>query len=179
MTWPAQCEHGTGLHVLPWCSYVEVLDERGTPAEPGVEGDVVVTGFTNRAMPLIRYSIGDRAVMAADEPCPCGRPGPRLARVTGRTVDTFLTDAGVHVSGGYFVQLLSFREWVGPFQILQTAPNEVEYVIVARGAVPPGDRDEIVRGTLSARRPLRGLFRFVDELDPGPSGKRHYTRRLF
>ena len=85
-------------------------------------------------------------------------PGPRLARVTGRTVDTFVSDTGAHVAGGYFVQLLAYRSWVGPFQILQTAPGEVEYLVVARGAVPPGDREEIVRGTRAgAGRRLPGL----------------------
>jgi len=175
-----ECEHGTGLHVLPWCSYIEVLDEHGQPVGPGEEGDIVVTGLTNRAMPLIRYAIGDRAVPAAAEPCPCGRPGPRLAAVTGRTVDLFQTAAGTQVSGGYFVQLLTYKDWVGPFQVLQPAPNEVEYVIVARGEIPDADRDEIVRGTrLALGDECEVTFRLVDAIDPGPSGKRHYTRRLF
>jgi phenylacetate-CoA ligase len=175
-----ECEHGTGLHVLPWCCYIEVVDDDDAPTPPGVEGDIVVTGLTNRAMPLIRYRIGDRAVLAADEVCPCGRAGPRLARVTGRTVDMFLTETGVYVAGGYFVQLLAYRPWVGPFQIRQTAPDEVEYLVVARGEIPEGDREEIERATRAALgAACRVSFRLVDEIDPGPSGKRHYTRRLF
>ena len=175
-----ECGHGTGLHILPWCCYLEVLDHDDVPVGPGVEGDIVVTGLTNRAMPLIRYRIGDRAVRTTDEPCPCGRKGPRLARVAGRTVDTFLTDAGVLVAGGYFVQLLAYRPWVGTFQILQPAPDEVEYHVVARGEVPADDKREIVRGTRSALGDdCRVSFRFVDEIEPGPSGKRYYTRRLF
>lgn len=175
-----ECGHGTGLHVLPWCCHVEILDDADRPVPPGVEGDIVVTGLTNRAMPLIRYRIGDRAVRAPDEPCPCGRVGPRLARVTGRTVDTFLTDSGVLVAGGYFVQLLAYRAWVGPFQILQSAPTEVEYRIVARGEIPPGEREEIVRETRSALGDACCVsFRIVDDIEPGPSGKRHYTRRMF
>ncbi len=175
-----ECGHGTGLHVLPWCSHIEILDDDDQPVAPGVEGDIVVTGLTNRAMPLIRYRIGDRAVRAPDESCPCGRAGPRLARVTGRTVDTFLTETGVLVAGGYFVQLLAYRAWVGPFQILQPAPDEVEYRIVARDEIPPGDREEITRGTRSALGDAcRVSFRFVESIEPGPSGKRHYTRRTF
>ena len=175
-----ECGHGTGLHILPWCCYIEVLDDVDLPVGPGVEGDIVVTGLTNRAMPLIRYRIGDRAVRTTDEPCPCGRKGPRLARVAGRTVDMFLTETGVLVAGGYFVQLLAYRPWVGTFQILQPAPDEVEYHVVARGEVPADDQREIVRGTRSALgEDCRVSFRFVDEIEPGPSGKRHYTRRLF
>ena len=56
-----ECEHRTGLHVLPWNCHVEVLDPDGAPVGPGEEGEIAVTGFTNRAMPLVRYLIGDRA----------------------------------------------------------------------------------------------------------------------
>lgn len=41
---------------------VEVLDEHGDPVEPGASGRVVVTDPTMRAMPLIRYDLGDVAV---------------------------------------------------------------------------------------------------------------------
>jgi len=175
-----ECEHGTGLHILPWCSYVEVLDANGAPAPPGVEGDLVLTGLTNDAMPLLRYQIGDRGVRAADEPCPCGRPGPRLARLTGRTVDTFLTPTGAYVAGGYFVQLVSPKPWVERFQILQRSPTEVEYLLVVRGEERAGDRDEIVRGTRDALGDECNVsFRVVDDIEASASGKRHYTRRLF
>ena len=45
----SQCEHGS-YHVHPEYGIVEVLDERDRPVAPGEEGEVVCTGFVNRAM---------------------------------------------------------------------------------------------------------------------------------
>ena len=47
-------------------------------------GDVIVTDLLNRAMPLIRYRIGDVAALSPASRCRCGRALPRLSRVEGR-----------------------------------------------------------------------------------------------
>lgn len=71
-------EQGT-LHMQAESVIVEVLDRAGKPCAPGEEGEVVVTPLLNFAMPLIRYAVGDRAVVG--EPCPCGRGLPTLKSV--------------------------------------------------------------------------------------------------
>lgn len=43
---------------------VEVLDESNNPVSPGHEGRLVCTNVFNNAMPLIRYDIGDTAVLS-------------------------------------------------------------------------------------------------------------------
>ena len=48
--------------VWPLYGHVELVDEAGQPiTEPGVQGEVVATGFDNKAMPFIRYRTGDIA----------------------------------------------------------------------------------------------------------------------
>jgi phenylacetate-CoA ligase len=61
---------GGGLEVFAYTHWVEVVDECGRPCGPGQEGDVLVTCLTNYTMPVIRYRIGDRAVVraATDDP---------------------------------------------------------------------------------------------------------------
>jgi phenylacetate-CoA ligase len=169
-------EHG-GLHVFPWSNYVEVVDGDGNPVAPGEEGDVVVTCLTNYAMPLIRYSIGDRAVLAPDEDCVCGRRGRRLSRIVGRGVDAFRARDGTIVHGQYFIYLMYYREWLEKFQIVQRDYDDVLYRIVkARDHVPSEDIEEIGRVTRAALGPdCKVEFEFVDEIGASPSGKFLYV----
>lgn len=60
-----ECERHEGLHVNADAIYLELLRPDGTPADPGEAGMVVVTDLTNRAMPLIRYQVGDMAAASA------------------------------------------------------------------------------------------------------------------
>lgn len=93
----AECPHGS-LHIFSENVHVEVF-HGNEPAPPGEVGDLVLTSLTNRAMPLVRYRVGDRGRIAP-EPCPCGLPHPVLTDLTGRTVDVYATADGrqIHAS---------------------------------------------------------------------------------
>ena len=48
-------------------------------------GELVATGLFNTDMPLIRYRLGDRGILAPPgESCPCGRKLPLLRGLEGR-----------------------------------------------------------------------------------------------
>jgi phenylacetate-CoA ligase len=83
-----QCERGT-FHVVPETCVVEVLDPFGNPVHPGEMGELVCTSLVERAMPLIRYRIGDTAI-AAEGLCSCGRKTPIVNDITGRTQNFIL-----------------------------------------------------------------------------------------
>ena len=91
----SECLHGR-LHLWPEAGIGEVLgDESDRPVESGIAGRLVSTGLLNPDMPLIRYEIGDRIVLA--EPgarCPCGRALPILKSVEGRNDDVIVTPDG-------------------------------------------------------------------------------------
>jgi phenylacetate-CoA ligase len=70
-----QCAHGQ-MHLIPEFGFLEILDEHNQPVRGGEEGYFAWTGFLNRAMPLIRYRIGDRGRWQADERCACGLAFP-------------------------------------------------------------------------------------------------------
>jgi len=126
----SQCEHGS-YHVHTEFGYVEFLRQDGSQAAPGEEARLICTGFTNRAMPLIRYDIGDTAVLAKEQSCPCGRNFPVVEKIIGRTDDILVLRDGRHVGrlDPAFKGLNSIKE----AQIVQM---ELENIILK---IVPGD----------------------------------------
>ena len=68
------CQAGL-LHVAQENLAIELLDEQGSPVQPGQVGEVVITHLEALGMPLIRYRTGDQARQPADAEvrCACGR----------------------------------------------------------------------------------------------------------
>jgi phenylacetate-CoA ligase len=81
-------ENPGGMHVMAHDYITEVIDpETGDQVPAGTVGELVVTNLGRLGSPLIRYRTGD-LVRIDPEPCPCGRPWPRLVGgVLGRTDD--------------------------------------------------------------------------------------------
>jgi phenylacetate-CoA ligase len=97
-----ECEAGS-MHEMSENVLIEVLDEYGQPVDDGVEGDVVVTDLNNRAMPLLRYRVMDRAIRVGA--CCCGRGLPVLGEITGRVYDKVIAPDGRFYHGEYFMYL--------------------------------------------------------------------------
>lgn len=116
------CRRGR-FHVAENVSIVEILDgER--PCPPGVEGDVTVTNLHARALPFLRYKVGDRAVLG-DGPCPCGRPGMTLERVAGRMAERLLLPDGTSLNSVPIDFVFERTSHVRRWQIVQTDPCHV------------------------------------------------------
>lgn len=125
-----ECRKGEGLHVNADCLLVELLDENGTPCPPGKPGRVVVTDLHNRAMPMIRYEVGDMAVWS-DKPCSCGRTLPMLARVEGRVADYVVTSTGDYISGISLTENFAVKiPGVAQIQIVQEEVSRFTFNIV-------------------------------------------------
>lgn len=119
----SQCERGS-YHVNPEYGLVEILRADGYPARPGEPGDMICTGFLNHAMPLIRYRIGDTAMMASGR-CDCGRNFPVVQSILGRSDDLIVTRDGRFVGrlDPVFKGLRAIKET----QIVQT---DVDRIVV-------------------------------------------------
>jgi phenylacetate-CoA ligase len=78
------CPSGAGYHVHAESILLEVLDPDGRPCGPGEQGRVVFTTLQNHRTPLVRYAIGDEAVVGPAA-CPCGRGLPTLHAILGKS----------------------------------------------------------------------------------------------
>ncbi|MCC6421207.1 MAG: phenylacetate--CoA ligase family protein [Gemmataceae bacterium] len=168
----SECEAHAGLHVMAEGLYVEVV-RNGRPAAPGETGVVLITDLRNRAMPLIRYRIGDVASWE-EEPCRCGRGLPRLRAVTGRVTDFLVGSDGRLVSGAFLAYaLIAQRVSLGQVQIDQTEPGKVCY------RIKPGATFRQLEDLAYLERQTRRYlgegtaveYELVEELLPEPSGK--------
>jgi len=164
----SQCEHGS-YHVHPEYGIVEVLDERDRPVAPGEEGEVVCTGFVNRAMPLIRYRIGDRVVMGG-ESCRCGRSFPVIQKIEGRTDDILVTPDGRRI--GRMDPIFKGLGEIVETQIVQTDRDTLTFRIV-KGEGFREAHENTLHEEIRKRvgREMKILFQYVPEIERDRNGK--------
>jgi phenylacetate-CoA ligase len=132
-----ECERHAGMHINADSVYVEVLRD-GRPAAPGEPGSLVVTDLTNRAMPLLRYQVGDVGVLA-ERHCPCGRGLPLLERLEGRAADYVVTPAGELISGISLTENFALHvPGIAQLQIIQETVRRFRFRIVRGPEFGPG-----------------------------------------
>jgi phenylacetate-CoA ligase len=167
-----ECERHEGLHVNSDGNHVELLRPDGTPVDLGEPGMVVVTDLVNRAMPILRYAVGDMAVWDG-RPCPCGRTLPLLAKVEGRVADYVVTRRGELISGisltDHFNTLIP---GVVQLQIVQESIDYFVFRIVKAPEFGPASLERI-RSLVTERfgPGIRYDCEFVDRIPQEPSGK--------
>lgn len=120
-----ECERHEGLHLNMDHLIVEFLRDDGTAANPGEEANIVVTDLVNRAMPLIRYQVGDMGVRS-DRICSCGRGLPMMERVVGRRADFLKRPDGSMVAGVSLVErTLTAIPGIQQLQLVQDALHHI------------------------------------------------------
>lgn len=179
------CEAHDGLHFLDDLFLLELL-EPGTD-EPATErtGEAVVTSLYSRGTPLVRYRLGD-VLAVEDDPCDCGRSGPRV-RVLGRVGEVLHLFDGINLYPWQVEQ--SLRQHVPSFQDFQLhctrpAPGADEVLVLLQVPEPAGMDDAECRRIadalwhssldLDAARAMESL---VMTVKPVAAGELHVTPR--
>jgi phenylacetate-CoA ligase len=162
-----ECEHGNRHEHLDY-AYTEFLP---VGEEDGLQvAEMVCTGFVVRTMPLVRYRVGDHVLIAPRERCPCGRPGPVIKAIRGRTSEFIVTpDGRRYPTITHFVDLLRN---VRRTQVVQEHEGE----IIVRVQPLPGFTEGDARhaADLFASRiggGIRVRVEVVTELERMPNGK--------
>lgn len=166
-----ECDRHAGLHVFNDVIFVEVVHESGRPAQSGEIGEIVITDFTNRYMPFLRYRTGDLAVPTARE-CPCGRGLPLLDRVEGRTFDAVVSADGKSAGGFFWTYLSRAVPGIKQFQIEQRDRGGVVFRIVPGPEWKDEYRGELEKRIKENMGPAFGVtFDMVNEIPLSRAGK--------
>jgi len=140
-----ECVEKKGMHVIEDTVILEVLDKEGNPVPPGETGEIVATGLVNKAMPLIRYRLGDMGYMSSDGPCSCGITLPMLRSVEGRAAHYMHFPNGQQISPKRMLTLMHSIAGLPRCQAVQDAPESVAVRVFAQGKpFPRSSVDEFV-----------------------------------
>jgi phenylacetate-CoA ligase len=126
-----ECTQTGDLHVADDALVVEVLvgDRR---AQPGERGEVVLTTLHSRAMPFVRYRIGD-LVAQGESACACGRPYSTIRAVHGRMFDYFPLPDGREVHPYEIIAIFDrAAPWLVRYRLVQQRRDFVTATIVAK-----------------------------------------------
>jgi phenylacetate-CoA ligase len=115
----AECSEHVGYHLSIENAVVEFIKENESVAS-GETGKIIITDFSNYAMPFIRYEIGDLGI-PSDENCSCGRKLPLMESIKGRILDTIVTPEGKMLTGEFFPAIFADYPIKGieEYQIIQ------------------------------------------------------------
>lgn len=90
-----ECHMHDGFHILNNDIIIEIIDEYGNSVKEGEIGELVITPLNKKAMPLIRYKMGDIVQFVNNCECGCGYP---KFRFICRKNNNFVLSTGVNIS---------------------------------------------------------------------------------
>lgn len=156
--------------------FIEIVDDNGTPVEDGKMGHVLVTSLTNKAMPLIRYQLGDLAIKLPKALYPKHRlkQYPLLQKVVGRETDIVKTTKGITLNVHSFTGVLEYFQEIKQYKIIQ---NNLEDIIIEYIIDDVSNFNSSVLETIKYKlntlthHSLEITFREVKVITPTKSGK--------
>jgi phenylacetate-CoA ligase len=126
-----RCPHNPdNYHIMAHKLGVEFLNADGRPCAEGEVGQIVITDYVNRAMPFIRYAIGD---LAAPVRCDCGKIDlPALTRLLGKQRGLLRHPDGHYVFSTELSPHIRDSAEVRQYQVIQQAPARFLLRVIAR-----------------------------------------------
>ena len=157
------------LRVSVWNNKVEILDKKTN--HKNKKGKVCITNLNNRAMPLIRYEIGDLAE--------AGKDWKTLKKIVGREISMFKKINGDLIDGSYFTLPISKIEYIRRYQVIQRDYNHVEYIFVIENKSRLSEKEENLLSN-QAKKALGTdcivTFTYTDNIKALDNGKYLYTK---
>ena len=164
-----QCQRRTAYHINLDALHIEIL-VGDRLAGVGERGEIIVTNFDLRVVPIIRYRVGDIAQMT-DGSCDCGCRFPLLDHIAGRS-DGFISGSDGKVFSALEISLLLKPvEGIRQYRLIQDKPGQVhiEWVPSDQAAQPELQMRRILHERLGEQMEI--AVRRVSEILPEKSGK--------
>lgn len=174
------CNEHCGLHVITNSALIEFVDESGEHVSSEEQGEIVVTGFLNYVMPLIRYRIGDLGI-PTDEKCACGRSWPLIKGIQGRINDYLALPSGRKISWLYLFRALygilkENASAISQYQIIQDRKDRIVFNLVKGREFNPEILEQIIKSLKTEfdelGENLQIVTQIVDDIPMGRTGKR-------
>lgn len=171
-----ECMSGR-LHIHPLTGIFEVVDKF---LQPALEGEVLVTSFSTRGTPLVRYRIGDRIRLSPrGESCACGSVFPLVEKIFGRDSDFVWSRENGRVNLGNLSNCTKGVVGIVCFQIIQ---QQVDAITVNVVVTPEFDMVQEADFLDSLRErvgeSMRIEVRRVERIERESSGKFRFVRNL-
>lgn len=163
-----QCECGR-LHLNYESGIVEFLREDDTYAAPGEPARMIVTSFSTKSTPLIRYDIEDMAIYS-DQKCECGRDSLVIKEIIGRVDDVFQTPEKGFVSR-LSTSLKLLPSEIRRAQIRQYAPENFKLLLETDVSIPESALSTALDDLKLKLGNVNIEIEFVDEIPVGANGK--------
>ncbi len=163
-----QCEKGN-LHIDDECGIIEFLNNDGSPAKCGETANMIITSFTTRAMPLIRYNIGDLGILS-DKKCDCGRCSAVVTEIVGRMDDIFVTPEKGHV-GRLSTTLKLLPATVRRAQIHQYSPTDFTLLLETDTDIAESELTEVYNDLYDKLGKVNIVTECTPKIPGGSNGK--------
>jgi phenylacetate-CoA ligase len=141
-----ECRCG-GRHIAQDRVLVEIVGDDGDPVPNGTEGWVVATHLRERAMPLVRYWLGDAGLIEPGR-CPCGRRFRTMRLTKGRENDNVTLPGGKRLWSQTFLGIAERHPGVAECFVRQDRDGSIRVHVV------PADRS--ADGTAAVLDSVRG-----------------------
>jgi len=161
-----QCERGRFHQNIEHChvDFIPFSEKHGGPRL----GSLLATTLSNPWRSLLRFDIGDLAILSSS-PCPCGRTqGLTLDSIEGRAVNLTFAEDGRAVTQAALDRALSKVEGLEDYQLLQSSQGSCLLRFCAESEIEP----ELKQALLEAYGPKSQVsFKKVKGNSPDHPGK--------
>jgi phenylacetate-CoA ligase len=137
-----ECRKHLGYHVITDNVIVENI-KNGKDSGPNETGEVILTGLYNYKMPLIRYKLGDLAILKYDK-CECGRNLPLIKQVVGREDDILTLPSGKKISPR-MINVIEEIPGISAYKTIQKAKDYFLVQVIKNNEFTDNTINEIVR----------------------------------
>ena len=173
-----ECSEHDGLHINWQSVYVEIVNQGKYDWLGPDYGDIIITSLHNKAMPLIRYYVGDIG-RVAKVACRCGLQSDLMYVGGARTGDILYSIDGSMVAPPALTLIYKDLSAVDRIQFIQEKKDRLRLAIVKNC-----DREEELAELVRRIKKIFGSgmnidIVFVERIEKEKSGKYRFTKRLF